>query len=386
MKLVSAVGTRPNFVKMASLVREISKRPEMAHILVHTGQHYDEKMSGSFFRELEIPEPKVNLGIGSGSNAEQTGRIMIEFEKILLVEKPDLVLVLGDVNSTLACALTASKLGIKVAHIESGLRSFDRTMPEEINRILTDQISDYLFITEKSAEANLIAEGIGKERIFFVGNLMIDTLFTHQKKAFHLKVLGEDNYAVLTVHRPSNVDRRESLTKILDIVEAVQKEIKVFWPIHPRTRSNLQEFGLSCDGMENLILSEPLNYLEFANAMMKSKVVLTDSGGIQEETTALNIPCITLRENTERPVTLKEGTNHLTGLDKEKVTHIVNSVLRGEFKKSSGVELWDGRAAERILSVLSGLGQKRTSMSTCLFPLKIFFEIWLFLILPMIGY
>ena len=354
MKIISVVGTRPNFVKIASFAKEISKHTEINHILVHTGQHYDEKMSGSFFKELEIPEPNINLGIGSGSHAEQTGKVMMEFEKVLLKENPDLVMVVGDVNSTLACALTASKLGIKVAHIESGLRSFDREMPEEINRVLTDQISDYLFITERDAEKNLLNEGINKNKIFFVGNLMIDTLLMHKEKASKLKTVKEKNYAVLTLHRPSNVDKKENLETILEIMNELQSRIKIFWPIHPRTRNNLEKFGLNSklNTMKNIILSEPLSYLEFMNAMMNSKMVLTDSGGIQEETTVLNIPCITMRENTERPTTISNGTNTLTGLDKNKINKVVDSVLKGNFNKLNRVELWDGKAAERIVNVI----------------------------------
>ena len=354
MKIISVVGTRPNFVKIASLVKEFSKHPDITNILVHTGQHYDEKMSDSFFRELEIPEPDINLGIGSGSHAEQTGRIMIEFEKVLLNEKPDLVLVVGDVNSTLACALTSVKLGIKVAHIEAGLRSFDREMPEEINRILTDQISDCLFTTEKDAEKNLLNEGIAKSKIFFVGNLMIDTLLIHKERASNLKKPDSNDYAILTLHRPSNVDDKETLSNILEIIREIQSQIKIIWPMHPRTRNNLERFNLKekLKEMKNVSISDPLTYLEFMNAVMNSKFVLTDSGGIQEETTVLNIPCITLRDNTERPVTIEQGTNYLAGSNKNSILEIIQKVLNGKAKQYRGIKFWDGKAAERIVSVI----------------------------------
>jgi len=354
MKIISVVGTRPNIVKIASLVKEFSKHPDITNILVHTGQHYDEKMSDSFFRELEIPEPDINLGIGSGSHAEQTGRIMIEFEKVLLNEKPDLVLVVGDVNSTLACALTSVKLGIKVAHIEAGLRSFDREMPEEINRILTDQVSDYLFTTEKDAEKNLLNEGIAKSKIFFVGNLMIDTLLIHKERASNLKKPDSNDYAILTLHRPSNVDDKETLSNILEIIREIQSQIKIIWPMHPRTRNNLERFNLKekLKEMKNVSISDPLTYLEFMNAVMNSKFVLTDSGGIQEETTVLNIPCITLRDNTERPVTIEQGTNYLAGSNKNSILEIIQKVLNGKAKQYRGIEFWDGKAAERIVSVI----------------------------------
>ena len=354
MKIISVVGTRPNFVKIASLVKEFSKHPDITNILVHTGQHYDEKMSDSFFRELEIPEPDINLGIGSGSHAEQTGRIMIEFEKVLLNEKPDLVLVVGDVNSTLACALTSVKLGIKVAHIEAGLRSFDREMPEEINRILTDQISDYLFTTEKDAEKNLLNEGIAKSKIFFVGNLMIDTLLIHKERASNLKKPDSNDYAILTLHRPSNVDDKETLSNILEIIREIQSQIKIIWPMHPRTRNNLERFNLKekLKEMKNVSISDPLTYLEFMNAVMNSKFVLTDSGGIQEETTVLNIPCITLRDNTERPVTIEQGTNYLAGSNKNSILEIIQKVLNGKAKQYRGIEFWDGKAAGRIVSAI----------------------------------
>ncbi|MBI2106988.1 UDP-N-acetylglucosamine 2-epimerase (non-hydrolyzing) [Candidatus Woesearchaeota archaeon] len=352
MKIISVVGTRPNFVKIASFIKETSKHNDIQNILVHTGQHYDEKMSESFFRELSIPKPDINLGIGSGSHAEQTAKIMIEFEKVLLKESPDLVVVVGDVNSTLACALTASKLNVKVAHIEAGLRSFDRAMPEEINRLLVDKISDYLFITERDAEKNLLNENIEKSKIFFVGNLMIDTLLMHKEKASNLKPILNEDYAVLTLHRPSNVDSKDSLKNLLEIINEIQLKLKILWPIHPRTKQKIESFNLNINEMKNLTIIEPLGYLEFMNAVMNSKFVLTDSGGIQEETTVLNIPCITLRENTERPITCENGTNYLTGIDKEIVINTVNEIFKNNKKEYRGIELWDGKAAERIVSIL----------------------------------
>ena len=352
MKIISVVGTRPNFVKIASFMKETAKHRDIQNILVHTGQHYDEKMSESFFRELSIPKPDINLGIGSGSHAEQTARIMVEFEKVLIKESPDLVVVVGDVNSTLACALTASKLNVKVAHIEAGLRSFDRSMPEEINRILVDQISDYLFITERDAEKNLLNENIAQSKIFFVGNLMIDTLLMHKEKASNLKPILSEDYAVLTLHRPSNVDSKDSLKNLLGIISEIQLKLKILWPIHPRTKQKIESFNLNINEMKNLTIIEPLGYLEFMNAVMNSKFVLTDSGGIQEETTVLNIPCITLRENTERPITCENGTNYLTGIDREIIINTVNKILKNNKKEYQGIELWDGKAAERIVFIL----------------------------------
>jgi len=352
MKIISVVGTRPNFVKIASFIKETSKHKDIQNILVHTGQHYDEKMSNSFFRELSIPQPDINLGIGSGSHAEQTAKIMIEFEKVLLKEVPDLVIVVGDVNSALACALTASKLNIKIAHIEAGLRSLDRSMPEETNRVIVDQISDYLFITERDAEKNLLNESINSSKIFFVGNLMIDTLLMHKEKASKIKQIASGDYAVLTLHRPSNVDNKESLSNLLGIIRSIQSRTKILWPIHPRTKKKVESFNFNLKEMENLTIVEPLGYLEFMNAVMNSKFVLTDSGGIQEETTVLNIPCITLRENTERPITCTRGTNYLTGINKKVILGIVNEIIKGNAKEYQGIDLWDGKAAERIVSIL----------------------------------
>ncbi|MBW2976550.1 UDP-N-acetylglucosamine 2-epimerase (non-hydrolyzing) [Candidatus Woesearchaeota archaeon] len=359
MKIVSIVGTRPNFMKIAALVSEFKKNGA-EHILVHTGQHYDREMSRLFFDELEIPEPDVNLGVGSGSYGEQTGNIIIKLEKILVKENPDLVLVVGDVNSTFAGALTAKQHGIKVAHVEAGLRSFDLTMPEEINRMLTDRISDFLFTTEESGNENLLKEGISKDKIFFVGNVMIDTLLKHKEKSSNSKILEKLNlkkneYCTLTLHRPSNVDNKENFENIISILEGIQEKIKVVFPIHPRTRKNIALFQLNqkIKNMKNLIITEPLGYLDFLCLMSNSKFVLTDSGGIQEETTVLGVPCVTLRNNTERPVTFEQGTNLLVSTDKHKVVEKSLDIINNKAKLENKVpELWDGKAAERIVKIL----------------------------------
>lgn len=337
MKVLHVVGARPNFIKIASIMAEMARFPAwFEQVLVHTGQHYDDEMSQVFFDDLEIPQPSVYLGVGSGSHAEQTARIMLAFEPVLLEQKPDLVLVVGDVNSTLACALVAAKLCISVVHVEAGLRSFDRTMPEEINRVLTDQIADFLFTTEKSANENLAHEGIPREKIYFVGNTMIDTLLQHRKQ-----------YALLTLHRPSNVDIPEVLTGILDALAEIQVHLPVIFPAHPRTMKQIRKFGLEdkLAAMPNLRVMGPLGYLEFLGLMTNARLVLTDSGGIQEETTVLGIPCLTLRENTERPVTVTRGTNEVVGRDPQQIVAKAIAAL-------CIPELWDGHAAERIVDIL----------------------------------
>lgn len=359
MKIINVVGARPNFMKIAPLMKEYNKYPEIKALLVHTGQHYDKNMSDSFFNDLEIPKPDHNLGISSGSHAEQTAKIMIEFEKVCLKEKPDLVLVVGDVNSTIACALVAVKLGIKVAHVEAGLRSFDRTMPEETNRLLVDQISDFLFVTEQSGLDNLEHEGISNKKIFFVGNIMIDSLIYHLPKIKKSDILNklnlnEKNFIILTMHRPNNVDNENNLKNMFNIINEVQKKIKVVYPIHPRTKTNIKKFGFEneVNKIFNLSITEPLNYIDFLNLILNSKAILTDSGGIQEETTFLGVPCITLRENTERPVTVDEGTNILTGNNKKKIINLVNGVLKNNWKKGTIPKLWDGKTSKRIVEVL----------------------------------
>jgi UDP-N-acetylglucosamine 2-epimerase (non-hydrolysing) len=347
MKIINVVGARPNFMKMAPIMKEMKKHSELDVVLVHTGQHYDKNMSDSFFEELDIPKPDYNLGVGSGSHTEQTANIMIEFEKVCLKEKPNLVVVVGDVNSTIACALVAKKLHIKVAHVESGLRSFDWDMPEEINRVLTDRISDYLFVTEQSGIDNLHNEGVSDDKIFFVGNVMIDSLINNlSKKTDIITRLGLSEYCLVTMHRPSNVDTKEKLTYILDILNNVP--FKIVWPIHPRTLKNIENFRLQNMIKDHIIL-EPTGYLDFITLVSNCKLVLTDSGGIQEETTYLGIPCITMRENTERPSTITLGTNQLLN-DKEKILNAINGL---HLRKHTIPPLWDGKAAERIVKVIT---------------------------------
>ena len=363
MKIISIVGARPNFMKVAPIHKAFQKLKDfnidvkVEHLICHTGQHYDEKMSKIFFEELELPKPHFYLGVGSGSHAEQTAKIMIEFEKVLLNEKPDLVIVVGDVNSTIACSLTAVKLGVKVAHIEAGLRSFDRTMPEEINRILTDAISDYLFVTEKSGITNLLNEGISKDKIFFVGNVMIDSLvkfmpIIQTSNIRSIYELDKGDYCVVTLHRPSNVDNYENLKRLIDLINNVSKIKKVIFPIHPRTKNNLERFNLFYSLNHNTIISEPLGYNDFVSLIKDSALVLTDSGGIQEETTYLGVPCITLRNTTERPVTIEVGTNYLVGDNLDLAYELAEKVLKGDYKKGQVPELWDGKASERIVKTL----------------------------------
>jgi len=361
IKILNVVGARPNFMKIAPLIQEMRKNNKFIPLLVHTGQHYDKNMSDTFFIDLNIPDPDYHLGVGGGSQAEQTAKIMIEFEKVCIKESPDLVLVVGDVNSTIATALVAKKLGIKVAHVEAGLRSFDRTMPEEINRILTDSISDFLFVTEQSGIDNLKKEGIPEEKIFFVGNVMIDCLINNLEKIKSLetaKKIGLKNkeFGIITLHRPSNVDNSDTLSSILDSIEKIQESIPLVWPIHPRTKNSIKKFNLNqkVDKLQNVKLTEPLGYLEFISLVMNSKMVLTDSGGIQEETTFLHVPCITLRENTERPVTVSHGTNILVGTNKEKLFNAFNKIQNIN-KKMSLPPLWDGKASERIVKIIENL-------------------------------
>ncbi len=354
LKIINIVGARPNFMKITPIMQEMRKFPgQINPILVHTEQHYDENMSKLFFRDLELPQPDIYLGVGSGTHAEQTAKIMIEFEKVLTKEQPDLVVVVGDVNSTIACALTAVKLHIPVAHVEAGLRSFDRNMPEEINRILTDAISDYLFTTEPDAEINLFAEGKKKEQIFFVGNVMIDTLLRNKTKADASTVLAglklkPREYALLTLHRPENVDNQAKLTNILTAIEEVARHIRVAFPIHPRTRKNLA-IDSSILKNPNIISTEPLGYLDFLKLTSDAKLVLTDSGGIQEETTILGVPCLTLRNNTERPVTVTQGTNRVVGTNAQKIIEEVKKTLNETRIEGKIPKYWDGKAAQRIV-------------------------------------
>lgn len=368
MKVINVVAARPNFMKVAPIAAEMRKHAGIRQVLVHTGQHYSADLSGDFLRHLGIPEPDVNLEVGSGSHAVQTAEVMKRFEPVLVGERPDLVLVVGDVNSTLAAALTAVKLGIPVAHVEAGLRSFDRTMPEEINRILTDQVSRFLFTTEPSAERNLRAEGIAPERIHFVGNTMIDTLLAHLKGLAVDGVLARygverHGYALLTLHRPSNVDTPEALAETLEALGALDAAarktplgdgFRMLLPIHPRTEKNLKAFGLVsyAEAIPSLSIRPPMPYDDFLALMSAAAVVLTDSGGIQEETTVLGVPCLTMRENTERPITIEQGTNVLVGRDREKVVRHGLGALTGERPAPRRPHLWDGRAAERIVAVL----------------------------------
>lgn len=360
MKILNIVGARPNFMKIAPIMKEMADYPDIfAPVLVHTGQHYDEKMSKLFFDDLQLPQPDIYLGVGSGSHAQQTARIMTEFEAVALKEKPDRILVVGDVNSTIACALVASKLQVPTAHIEAGLRSFDRAMPEEINRILTDQIADMLFITENSAERNLLNEGVKKEKIHFVGNVMIDSLVKNLQVADGSNILQENGfekggYSVITLHRPSNVDHPSKLAELIGALDRVAADIPVIFPIHPRTRKNLVDFKIT---PKYIRLIDPVGYLDFLKLMKESRFVMTDSGGIQEETTYLGIPCLTLRENTERPVTVEQGTNILLGTSSEALIREAAKVLSGQCKTGSIPELWDGKAACRIVDVLKRLFQ-----------------------------
>lgn len=359
LKILSVVGARPNLVKIAPLMREMLAHPDIQPVLVHTGQHYDERMSDVFFRQMGIPAPTFNLDVGSGSHAWQTAEILKRIEPLLLDHKPNLVLVVGDVNSTIAASLAAAKLGIPVAHVEAGLRSCDRTMPEEINRILTDALADYLFVTEEDAIGNLLKEGRPRECIHFVGNVMIDALRQFLPLARESEIgaeLGLLNgsgfvpFAVLTLHRPSNVDSVQTLEKLLGAINAVAERLPVIFPVHPRTQQHLTERGTHLH--PNLRLIPPVGYLDFLCLLDQSQFVMTDSGGIQEETTALGKPCLTLRENTERPVTINEGTNQLVGQDPEKVIAAAKKILDGKTKVGRVPQLWDGRAANRIIEIL----------------------------------
>lgn len=360
MKILSVVGTRPNFMKVAPLIDEFKKN-KIDSILVHTGQHYDFSMSKLFFDELKLPRPNVNLDTPPNISGEGQKKYLKRTVKAAIEKQnPNLVIVVGDVNSTLAGAEAAHELGIKVAHVEAGLRSFDKTMPEEINRIRTDRISDFLFTTEQSANGNLTNEGIDNHKIFFVGNVMIDTLLRHREKARKSQMLNElklkrRHYCVLTLHRPSNVDNKKSFENILSVLEQIGKKIKIVFPVHPRTRKNIESFGLAekMDNIKNLIVTEPLGYLKFLCLMDNSMLVFTDSGGIQEETTVLGVPCITLRKNTERPVTVEQGTNLLVSIDKERVVKKAMEVINHKISiKNKVPELWDGKAAERIIKIL----------------------------------
>jgi UDP-N-acetylglucosamine 2-epimerase (non-hydrolysing) len=365
LKVISVCGARPNFMKIAPVCDALARVGGVENYLVHTGQHYDERMSHLFFDELGIPKPDCNLEVGSASHAAQTGEIMKRFEPVCHEQKPDWVIVVGDVNSTIACGLVAAKLGIRIAHVEAGLRSFDRTMPEEINRVLTDAISDLLLVTEPSGVENLQHEGIADEKVHLVGNVMIDTLLRNAERAekseiLHTLKLEPKGYAVVTLHRPSNVDRADALSSILTAFEFIGEDMPIIFPVHPRTRQNLARLGLAerADGVANLRLVEPLGYLDFLKAMTHAAIVLTDSGGIQEETTILGVPCLTLRENTERPITISQGTNRLTGSDADAIIKAYRAV-RADPPTGCVPDLWDGHAAERIAAILVTRSRKR---------------------------
>lgn len=364
-KILSVVGARPNFMKMAPVHKALLRyKSKFTHKIVHTGQHYDKKMSGVFFKELGLPKPHIYLGVGSKSHAEQAAQIMAEFEKAVLKEKPDLVLVYGDVNSTMAAAIVCAKTlingkPIPAAHIEAGLRSFDKSMPEEINRMVTDEICDYLFVTEESGIKNLFKEGKEKRQIFHVGNTMIDSLSSYLQTKSSGKILKElaiskKNYVLVTLHRPSNVDSKANLQKIIKVFSLINKLSPgkdIVFPVHPRTLKMISAFKMMKDFecIENLIITEPLGYLDFMNLTANAGYVLTDSGGIQEETTYLRIPCLTLRENTERPITAEIGTNVICGLNVKRIEKAIREIESGKFKKGKIPPKWDGKAAERIV-------------------------------------
>lgn len=358
MKIVNVCGARPNFMKIAPLMRVFHARPEFTPILVHTGQHYDAALSKAFFDDLHLPRPDVNLEVGSASHAVQTAAIMQKFESVVLEQQPDAVLVVGDVNSTIACALVASKLHIQVIHVEAGLRSFDRRMPEEINRVLTDAISDVLFVTEPAGVKNLRHEGVPDDKIHLVGNVMIDTLRAHETLAEQSEVLGclgleAGTFGIVTLHRPATVDVPAVFSEVLAALGEISQELPLVFPVHPRTRARLTAAGFDerLAALPQLRLINPVGYLDFLKLMKSARVVLTDSGGIQEETTVLGVPCLTLRENTERPITIEQGTNRLVGLDRAAILAAFHAA-RCDDTPHRIPELWDGKAAERIADVL----------------------------------
>ena len=356
IRVLAVAGARPNFMKIAPLMHEFARRADRFEpILVHTGQHYDQAMSDSFFRDLDIPEPDVNLGVGSGTHGHPTAQVLMKIEDLLVERQPHVVLVVGDVNSTIAATLAAIKLHIPVAHVEAGLRSWDRAMPEEVNRVMTDAVSHWLFTTEPSAKENLLREGIPSENIHFVGNVMIDTLLTHKARAQEIDTLDRlgltaGEYAVLTLHRPSNVDHAEQLAKLFEVLGRLNREIPVVFPIHPRTAKAVEE---NLGGVKpDLRMTDPLGYLDFLRLLTDAQMVLTDSGGIQEETTALGVPCLTLRESTERPVTVTEGTNEIVGTNPDDIDAAIQRLRTGPPRSGERPALWDGSAAVRIVDVL----------------------------------
>jgi UDP-N-acetylglucosamine 2-epimerase (non-hydrolysing) len=348
------VGARPNFMKVAPILKQLKRFPEFEARLIHTGQHFSPEMSDSFFRDLSLPQPDEYLGIASGTQTAQTAAMLLRFEQSFLSQRPDLVLVVGDVTSTLAATLTASKMNIRVAHVEAGLRSFDRRMPEELNRIVTDTLSDFLFVSEPSGVANLRREGAPADRVFFVGNVMIDTLMSYQASAQRSRILEDlgvqrGQYALATLHRPGNVDDPAQLRQMTQLLNDIGERLPVVFPVHPRTAKAMQEAGLAPHGV---ILTKPQGYIDFLSLMTDARFVLTDSGGIQEETTILQVPCLTLRDNTERPVTIELGTNQLVGTDTVKAAAMAREILDHPPAHGKVPELWDGHASERIVQVL----------------------------------
>jgi UDP-N-acetylglucosamine 2-epimerase (non-hydrolysing) len=362
MKICHVVGARPNYMKAAPIIRALRRDSGVKQILVHTGQHYDFNMSDVFFQQLGMPAPDINLKVGSGTHARQTADIMVRFEPIVSDEKPDLVLVYGDVNSTVGAALVCAKLGVKVGHVEAGLRSFDRSMPEEINRIVTDQLADLLFTPSKDGNANLEREGVAPEKVHFVGNVMIDTLIQMLPKAteYNIPELSRQ-YALVTLHRPANVDDVKWLKGMLETLTAVSRELTVVFPVHPRTRERMSELSFSHNG--TLRLLDPLPYLEFLALQRHASLVITDSGGIQEETTFLGVPCLTVRENTERPITVEIGTNEIVGRNLDNIAVAIERVLDGKRKPCTVPPLWDGHAGERIADVILGNRNMRVTDS-----------------------
>jgi len=365
--VICVVGARPNFMKVAPILRAFSAHhPALPTLLVHTGQHYDRDMNDRLFVDLRLPHPDINLEVGSATHAVQTAEVMRRFEPVVDAQRPSCVLVVGDVNSTLACTLVCAKKEVPVVHVEAGLRSYDRAMPEEINRVLTDQIADRLYTTERSAQANLAREGIAEERVCFVGNVMIDSLLSNREFAHSptktLQMAGVDpavlddprGYGVVTLHRPSNVDRAEQLAPLLSVLREVSEQLPLVFALHPRTRANIDRFGLGeLLASPRIVLLPPQGYLEMLGLLAGAKLVLSDSGGLQEETTALGVPCLTIRENTERPITVEQGTNTLVGCDPQAIRKGVGEILSGTGKTGRVPELWDGRAAERIAADLS---------------------------------
>ena len=359
MKIFLIAGARPNFMKIAPIARALDKNSEIKYKIVHTGQHYDRNMSDIFFEELGIRQPDYNLGAGGGTHARQTAKIMVEFEKICESYRPDMIIVVGDVNSTLACSIVAKKMQIEVAHVEAGLRSFDLAMPEEINRMVTDSISDLFFITEEQGMTNLIKEGKNPDRLHFVGHVMIDNLFYQLEKLKKMDTSGFSTdkfkqmnsiYGVVTLHRPSNVDNKKTLKRIIKTLTRISETAPLIFPIHPRTRKNMESFHIKPGN--NIKLTEPLSYMEFLNLWKNAKLVLTDSGGLQEETTALGIPCLTIRKNTERPITVIQGTNELMGTSDKKILQAFDKIIADEWKNGHCPEFWDGHAADRIMRII----------------------------------